>query len=343
MMVQRGRTLIIGLGMLAVLLGSGCTGGTPPAGSTASPTPPSSPPVSSASPTPSPTPSGVSITGTSEVDSRTVDLTILSPAVGKEVKVRLLLPADFSADTEATYPVLYLLHGCCDTYESWDRSTRIGSRTKKLPMIVAMPEGGDVGFYSDWQEGPKWETFHTVELPGLLAAEYRASDRAAVAGLSMGGLGALAYAARHPDQFGAVASFSGIVHTRLSPATSAGYLDLVQSYGGEPLKLWGDPEDNEDVWREHNPYDLAEKLKGRPVFISCGNGKPGPLDTAETGPDSIERNLLKENEALADQFKEVGVDAEVRLYGDGVHDWPYWDRELGKAWPMLTKALGVKS
>ena len=58
-------------------------------------------------------------------------------------------------------------------------------------MIIAMPEAGAVGFYSDWVTGPKWETFHTVELPGLLAAEYRASDRAAIAGLSMGGLGAL--------------------------------------------------------------------------------------------------------------------------------------------------------
>jgi S-formylglutathione hydrolase FrmB len=158
----------------------------------------------------------------------------------------------------------------------------------------------------------------------------------------MGGLGALAYAARHPDQFAAVASFSGVVHTRLSPATSARYLDMVQSYGEDPLKLWGDPDENEDVWREHNPYDLAEKLKGRPVFISCGNGKPGPLDTAETEPDSIERSLIKENEALADQLKEVGVDAEVRLYGNGTHDWPYWDRELRRAWPMLTKALGIE-
>ena len=338
-MVKRTRMLIISLGLLVMLLGAGCTGGPPSSGSSPSPTPPSSPPVSSASPTPS----AATITATSEVDDRTIDLTISSPAVGKEVKVRLLLPADFAAEPEEIYPVLYLLHGCCDTYESWDRSTEIASRTEKLPMIVAMPEAGDVGFYSDWREGPKWETFHTVELPGLLAAEYRTSDRAAVAGLSMGGLGALAYAARHPDQYAAVASFSGVVHTLLSPATSARYLNRVQEFGGDPLKLWGDPEDNVDVWREHNPYHLASKLKGRPVFISCGNGKPGPLDTAETGPDSDERNLLKENEALADELKKVGVDATVRLYGDGVHDWPYWERELGKAWPMLTKALGVKS
>ena len=340
-MVQRARMLIIGLGMLAVLVGGGCTGGTPPSGSSTSPASPASPPASSASPTPSPTPSVATITATSEINDRTVDLTISSPAVGKDVQVRLLLPEDFSAETAATYPVLYLLHGCCDTYESWDRSTDVASLSEKLPMIVAMPAAGDVGFYSDWLEGPKWETFHTVELPGLLATEYRASDRAAVAGVSMGGLGALTYAARHPEQFAAVASFSGIAHTLLSPSESAGYQNLVQEYGEDPLKLWGDPKTNEAVWREHNPYDLAEKLKGRPVFISCGNGKRGPLDTAETEPDPIERSLLKENEALADRLEDLKVDVTVRFYGNGVHDWPYWDRELARAWPMLTKAMGI--
>lgn len=256
--------------------------------------------------------------------------------------MRLLLPSDFETKPDATYPVLYMLHGCCDTYDSWDRSTEIADLSEDEPMIVAMPAGGDVGFYSDWLEGPKWETFHTVELPGLLAAEYRASERAAVAGLSMGGLGALGYAARHSDQFAAVASFSGIVHTLLSPSESARWQDLVQTFGEDPLKLWGDPTKNEAVWREHNPYDLAEKLKGRPVYLSCGNGKPGPLDTEETEPDSTEKALLKENEAFADRLEELEVDATVRFYGDGVHDWPYWERELKRAWPMLTKALGIE-
>ena len=86
-------------------------------------------------------------------------------------------------------------------------------------MIIAMPEGGAVGFYSDWVDRAEWETFHTVELPGILAEKYRASSRQAIAGLSMGGLGALTYAARHPDHYAAVASFSGITHTALPPVT----------------------------------------------------------------------------------------------------------------------------
>jgi hypothetical protein len=74
------------------------------------------------------------------------------------------------------------------------RSTDIETLSRDADLLVVMPEGGSAGFYSDWLSGPRWETFHTEELPALLAAGYRAGDRQAVAGVSMGGLGALGYA-----------------------------------------------------------------------------------------------------------------------------------------------------
>ena len=118
-MVQRARMLIFGAASVVTLVVSGCSGATtPPSGPSTSAASPASP----VSPTPSPTPSVARITATTEVKARTVDLTIDSPAVGQEVKVRLMLPADFETKPDATYPVLYLLHGCCDTYESWDIS-----------------------------------------------------------------------------------------------------------------------------------------------------------------------------------------------------------------------------
>jgi len=311
-------------------------GGPVLAGCSKTPAPPA---VATTTPAPgSPAPSVVQAV---EVADREVDLTIRSAAVGRQVTVRLLLPADFAEQPTRQWPVLYLLHGCCDTYDSWTRSTDIERLSRRSPMIIAMPEGGSVGFYSDWMTGPKWETFHTVELPGLLASAYRASGRQAIAGLSMGGFGALAYAARHPDQYAAVASFSGITHTLISPAHSQNYVGLIESEGEDPLALWGDPERDVDRWREHNPYDLAERLRGRPVFISCGNGEPGPLDGTGASWDEIEWSLNEENKALADRLEGYGVDAEMRLYGDGTHDWPYWERELGHAWPMLIEAIGI--
>ena len=214
------------------------------------------------------------------------------------MKVRLLLPMRFSKDRTRRWPVLYLLHGCCDTYVSWTRSTDIERLTRNLDVLVVMPDGGTVGFYSDWLSGPGWETFHTQELPALLATAYRASGKAVIGGVSMGGLGALDYAARHPGMFTVAASFSGIVHTRLSPDVSQDYLRLIQSQGEDPLGLWGDPNSDVDVWRAHNPYDLAPRLKNVRLFISAGNGQPGPLDDPHTAPDPIEISIGRLNRVL---------------------------------------------
>src|SRR5690348_9674942 len=125
------------------------------------------------------------------------DLTVASPALGGTVKVRLLLPVRYWSRPGVRWPVLYLLHGCCDSYQSWTRSTDVESIPALRGVLVVMPEGGDVGFYSNWRDGPAWETFHTRELPRLLERSYGAGVPRAIAGLSMGGLGAIDYAARH--------------------------------------------------------------------------------------------------------------------------------------------------
>jgi diacylglycerol O-acyltransferase / trehalose O-mycolyltransferase len=108
---------------------------------------------------------------------REEDLTIESPALGSQTKVRLLLPAHYETQRARLWPVLYLLHGCCDSYVSWTRSTDIEQLTERSDIIVVMPDAGKAGFYSDWQSGPGWETFHTSELPRLLAQQYRGQYR----------------------------------------------------------------------------------------------------------------------------------------------------------------------
>jgi S-formylglutathione hydrolase FrmB len=267
------------------------------------------------------------------------DLLIYSPAVGKEVYVRLLLPARYETASSQRWPVLYLLHGCCDDYTSWTRSTDIEERTRNLDALIVMPDGGRAGFYSNWRSGPAWETFHVSELAAVLTDNYRASDRRVIAGLSMGGLGALDYAARNRGMFAVAASFSGIVHTRLSKDHSRHYLNLLSSEGEDPLALWGDPDDDAEIWKAHNPYDLAPRLAGTKIFVSSGNGRPGPLDPAGTVSDEIETSLGEQNEAFAKRLRELGIDARVELYGAGTHNWVYWQRELDHAWPLITEGL----
>ena len=93
-----------------------------------------------------------------------------------------------------------------------------------------MPEAGQVGFYSDWRApgrgGPsRWETFHLAELRQLLERDWRAGNRRVVAGLSMGGLGAMATPPATRGCSRPPPPNSGLLHTRYqgepgSPAPS---------------------------------------------------------------------------------------------------------------------------
>jgi diacylglycerol O-acyltransferase / trehalose O-mycolyltransferase / mycolyltransferase Ag85 len=290
------------------------------------------------SPRPQPSPTPI-VVATASVGDRVRDLTIRSPAVGGDVAVRLILPNGFGRDPSIRYPVLYLLHGSGDSERGWTRSTDVQALVADAAVLVVMPDGGTAGFYSDWQHGPKWETFHTVELWRLLREQFQASEVRAVAGLSMGGLGALDYAARHPGTFRAAAAFSAVVHTRLSPGESEAYRDIVRDSGGNPDDLWGDPVADSGVWAAHNPYDLAAGLKGTKLFLSVGDGTPGPFDPHGAAVDPSESALHAENTALAERLTTLGIPFKLDDYGPGTHTWPYWQRELHRAWPMLKTAL----
>ena len=224
------------------------------------------------------------VLATETVGRRVRDLVVDSPALDRYAMVRLLLPRRFEAEPGRRWPVLWLLHGCCDTYESWTRSTDLEELDALAEVLVVMPEAGQVGFYSDWREhghgGPsRWETFHLTELRQLLERDWRAGGRRAVAGLSMGGLGAMAYAARHPGMFAAAASYSGLLHTRYQGDPVAGpqmIQDLLRQFGQDPGALWGDPRRHGGLWAAHNPHDLAPRLRGVGLFVSAGSGRPRP-------------------------------------------------------------------
>jgi len=289
------------------------------------------------------------VVATQTISPRVRDLTIDSPALGRSAKVRLLLPRRFSAEPSRRWPVLWLLHGCCDTYQSWTRSTDVEELDGLADVLVVMPEAGQVGFYSDWRspgrDGPsRWETFHLTELRELLEPDWRAGNRRVIAGLSMGGLGAMAYAARHPGMFRAAASYSGLLHTRYQGDPLPGprmIQDLLRDFDEDPDALWGDPRRHGDRWAAHNPYDLAPQLPKVGLFVSVGNGQPGPLDGPATNGQlqQIEQALYPQNLAFVERLRQLGIPVRFDNYGPGIHNWPYWQRELHRSLPMLLGAL----
>ncbi|RZQ63914.1 alpha/beta hydrolase [Amycolatopsis suaedae] len=280
------------------------------------------------------------------VGDRLLELVVRSDALRAEVGVRLLLPQGWRARQGHRWPTLYLLHGCCGQkgggHRDWTEKTDVAEHTRDLDALIVMPDGGQAGFYSDWLDGPAWETFHLTELRRLLERRYRSGPARAVAGLSMGGFGALSYAARHPGMFRAAASYSGVVHTTYQgPRTTDALRQIVRNFGADPDGLWGDPVADARIWAAHNPFDLARRLRGIPVYLSTGDGRPGPLDPSGSGHDGLEQLLGEQAVALAHRLDQVGVRVVTSFYGPGRHTWPYWERELHRSLPMLMRSIGV--
>ena len=266
--------------------------------------------------------------------------------------VRVLLPAGY-ATSRARYPVLFLLHGVADSYKTWTALTDVVKLTKKYRLIVVMPDGGSgqsAGWYSDWKDGSRqWETFHTKVLVPWVDKSFRTLGRRhrAVAGVSMGGFGAMKYAARHPRAFRAAASFSGYVDTMfMAPLSGPFYHHAGQGLAGQSLgtpnsNVWGDQSSDEERWRAHNPTDLAAKLKGKWLFVASGKGTPrGESGDDLSRPHSYVTEIFiwQNNESFARALDVANV-AYTKDFYDGYHHWPYWQRELHRALPGLYEAI----
>lgn len=288
---------------------------------------------------------GASVVAEQQVDARTMDITISSPAAAGDVQVRLLLPPGWSPSASQTWPVLYLLHGCCDAYQGWTQNTNAAQVTQGAPVLIAIPDGGPVGFYSNWWNragGANWETFTATELPQILRSGFRASSRQAIAGVSTGGGAALFIAAHNPGAYAAVASYSGMDCTLL-PSSATLILATVARAGISPDSLWGDPLLQLPVWLQHDPCSLAPSLRGSQLFLSVGNGltPSGSDTTCPTGGNILESVVALGVYAFAAKLSSLGISYTPDFYSGGCHSWPYWQTEFGRSWPMLAAALGA--
>ena len=280
---------------------------------------------------------GARITDVASRGPRTRDLTIDSPAVGT-VQARVLLPPDFDTSTTAHYPVLMLLHGGGGEYTDWDQRTNVERYTANDEVLVVMPAAassymGDRTLSPDaTREGsrPLWEKFHLTELPQLLQRNLRATNVQAVAGLSLGGYGAVMYTARHPGVYVATASYSGVLDVTASGISST----AIQSAIDQAEQLADD-----NGWTDVNPIDLVSALSGAKLYISYGNGDPGPLDPAGSDRDDLEAWVGASNDNFVAALRRATY-RQPRRIRRGHAFVGYRDRGLKESLPLLLASLG---
>ena len=180
-----------------------------------------------------------------------------------------------------------------------------------------MPEGND-GWYTDSATVPndKYESYIIRELIPEIDKKFRTlPDRAhrAVAGLSMGGYGAIKFGLKYPDMFSLVGSFSGALTAPLPSAINIAptWKELVDSlasvYGPADSKTRRD----NDIFRLLDEMP-ADKLKAPPfMYLACGT----------------EDNLLKTNRDFDALLLDKKLPHEFRE-APGKHEWPFWDRQV---------------
>lgn len=298
-------------------------------------------------------------TGVSEAgrtrQGRLLTLTLRSRAMQDTEPVDVLLPRGYDPSGGTRYPVLYLLHGALDDETAYAKHG-IARIAAGLKAIVVMPNGGKFGAYSDWAgmvDGaagptPAWESFHLRELIPFVDAHFPTLATAggrAVAGLSMGGAGAMKYAAAHPGVFGFAGSFSGAVdidlpgYPQVEGVTSA--LSDVPGNGPPSQCKYGDPAIDEVTWRDNDATELASNLKGIGLFVASGNGEPGPFDPPGRPTDPVESVVGQMSERFVAALDASGIPHTVDLYGPGTHSWPYWERDLRAFVAWLRPRLGA--
>lgn len=262
--------------------------------------------------------------------------------------VRVLRPSA----TAGPLPVVYLLHGVGDNHRTWVQNTDVETFAADLGALVVMPDGGgnpNAGWYSDWADGSRrWETFHTrVLVPWIDAAFPTHGDRAhrAVAGLSMGGFGAVSYAGRHPGLFAAAASFSGFLDTQTGGPGSGYVFDAIRPQFGTPARgTWGDPLLARDEWAAHNPTALARSgalhhLAGN-LWLTTGTGTPGgPAGASEPAANGVEHYIWHTNQQFRLAALQSGLPFHDESYLGGGHDWPHWQHALHQILPAVVAAI----
>ena len=219
-------------------------------------------------------------------------------------------------------PVLYLLHGLSDDDTIWTRRTSIERYAAPLGLAVVMPQVHQ-SFYTDEAHGLPFWTFLTEELPSVVSRFFRVStarEDTFVAGLSMGGYGALKWALREPWRFAAAASLSGalgLAHPSESPDPE--FVRLLDRIFGDRSTA-GTTDDLLHLIRTADPSTLPA------LYAACGT-------------DDF---LLWATQAFAAAALEAGIDLTVDI-GPGEHEWAYWDARIQDvlAWLPLQHGSSV--
>lgn len=229
-------------------------------------------------------------------------VTVKSKALQGRGDLSLYVPTECPQNV----PVVLLLHGVYGSHWSWSMgggahltAARLIAAGEMRPMVLAMPSDGLWGDGSGYLQHQKknYERWIVEEVPAAVAEVVdQVTDQSPryIAGLSMGGFGALRLGGKYAERFAGIAAHSAITH-----------FEQLAEFVEEPLAAYGAPTQD---------YGAAEALIRKPLpplRFDCGTADP----------------LLEANRTLHAQLNEAGIQHIYEEF-EGGHEWPYWELHL---------------
>lgn len=250
---------------------------------------------------------------------RMQDVTFHSASLNRDMQYRVILPSSIA--DQSKLPVVYLLHGSDGSYQDWSNYSDV-AKYAEAGLILVMPEGAS-SYYTNAVDRPedRYEDYIVRDLISDVENKFpAASERAkrAIAGISMGGYGAIKLSLVHPELFVFAAGMSSAIDVPSRPFS---------------IKRWGQwrshraifgPWDGE-VQHKNDPFVLARTLDPHNVpylFLTCGE----------------QEGLLPSNR----QFSRLLAARHFQFeydFGPGAHDWNQWNGRLAKLFQSLMEHM----
>ncbi len=238
------------------------------------------------------------------------------------VSYSILLPSSYTP--KRLYPILYLLHGYGGDHTNWSSLTDLPAFAAQFDLIIIMPDGAN-SWYVNAVGKPedRYEEFMMTDLLNHVERRFSVDSTArCIAGLSMGGYGAITLALRSPGRF----CFAGSLSGALSIPSG---LDFPEHFRPERSlanlhAVFGPPGPFRDA---HDPFLLFRKAAAGSL----------PYLYLAIGTSDGFRSFLPATRALADSLRSYGARYEYHETPGG-HQWKYWEKEIR---PLIRRMMEV--
>jgi putative tributyrin esterase len=238
-----------------------------------------------------------------------------SNSLQRDMPYQVVLPIGYAAGRQH-YPVLYLLHGWQGDETNWIKLTHLTELAASYQLVIVTPRAENSWYVnSATKPTDRYADYILDDVIHDVDSHYRTvadTQHRAIAGLSMGGYGALLFALKRPALFSFAASISGafsgpsgieVVMPQLKPS-----IDQAYGAGGSATRKLNDLD---------SLIVAADPATSPYLFLECGSSDP----------------LLPSNRHVVTELSTYKLRYEYHEL-PGAHTWSFWDNALS---PMLAK------